>query len=514
MAGRRLSMRKIREVLRLKFHYGHSNKQIAQSCNIARSTVREYLDRAGKAGFSWPLDPSLDDALLEKTLFPPQSLLPSSPRAMPSMEYLHQELRRKGVTLQLLWHEYKQANPEGYQHSQFCHLYRQWVKKLDVTLRQEHRAGEKLFVDYAGQTVPIVDPATGEITQAQIFIAALGASSYTFAEASASQDLPSWIQSHVHAFEFFQGVPEILVPDNLKAGVSKPCRYEPDINPTYLELAQHYGTTVIPARIGHPRDKAKVESAVFVAERWILASLRNHDFFNIRELNQVISRSLEDLNARKFQKLDTTRKALFESLDKPALKPLSSTPYEYAEWKKARVNIDYHVEVDRHYYSVPYQLAREQVDIRLTATTVEVLFKYTRMASHVRSYHKGTFTTLKEHMPKSHQRYLEWTPSRLLHWAEKIGPKTSQLVTHIMQNRPHPEQGFRSCLGIMRLASRYSPQRLEAASARALTVKTYSFKSVESILKNHLDQQPLLFDPPEHQPPAQHSNIRGKHYYH
>ena len=514
MAGRRLSMRKIKEVLRLKFQYGHSNKQIAQSCNIARSTVREYLDRAGKAGFSWPLDPSLDDALLEKTIFPPQPVLPLSPRTMPPMEYLHQELRRKGVTLQLLWHEYKQHNPEGYQHSQFCHLYRQWTKKLDVTLRQEHRAGEKLFVDYAGQTVPIVDPATGEITQSQIFIAALGASSYTFAEASASQDLPSWIRSHVHAFEFFQGVPEILVPDNLKAGVSKPCRYEPDINPTYLELAQHYGTTVIPARIGHPRDKAKVESAVFVAERWILASLRNHDFFSIRELNQVLFRSLEDLNTRKFQKLDTTRKALFESLDKPALKPLPSVPYEYAEWKKARVNIDYHAEVDRHYYSVPYQLAREQVDIRLTATTVEILFKNTRMASHVRSYHKGSFTTVKEHMPKSHQRYLEWTPSRLLHWAEKIGPKTSQLVTQIMQNRPHPEQGFRSCLGIMRLASRYSPQRLEAACTRALTIKTYSFKSVESILKNSLDQQPLLFDPPDHQPSAQHSNIRGKHYYH
>jgi transposase len=514
MAGRRLSMRKIREVLRLKFQYGHSNKQIAQSCNIARSTVREYLDRAGKAGYSWPLDPSLDDAILEKTLFPPQPLLPLSPRTMPPVEYLHQELRRKGVTLQLLWHEYKQANPEGYQHSQFCHLYRQWAKKLDVTLRQEHRAGEKLFVDYAGQTVPIVDPATGEITQAQIFIAALGASSYTFAEASASQDLPSWIRSHVHAFEFFGGVPEILVPDNLKAGVSKPCRYEPEINPTYLELAQHYGTTVIPARIGHPRDKAKVESAVFVAERWILASLRNHDFFSIRELNQVIFGSLEDLNTRKFQKLDTTRKTLFESLDKPVLKPLPSVPYEYAEWKKARVNIDYHVEVDRHYYSVPYQLAREQVDIRLTATTVEILFKNTRISSHARSYHKGSFTTVKEHMPKSHQRYLEWTPSRLLHWAEKIGPNTGQLVTHILQNRPHPEQGFRSCLGIMRLANRYSPQRLEAACTRALSIKTYSFKSVESILKNSLDQQPLLFDAPDQQPPAPHSNIRGKHYYH
>lgn len=507
-------MRKIKEVLRLKFNYGHSNKQIAQSCNIARSTVREYLRRAEKAGITWPFDSALDEAALERALFPPLPIVPPSLRTMPPMEYLHQELRKKGVTLQLLWHEYKHVNPEGYQYSQFCHLYRQWEKKLDVTLRQEHRAGEKLFVDYAGQTIPIIDPATGEITQAQIFIAALGASSYTYAEASATQDLPSWIQSHVHAFQFFGGVPSILVPDNLKAGVNKPCRYEPDINPTYLELAQHYGTTVIPARVGRPRDKAKVESAVFVAERWILAALRNHDFFSIQELNQAIFQSLENLNNRKFQKLDTSRKALFESLDKPALKPLPPQPYEYAEWQKARVNIDYHVEIDRHYYSVPYQLAREQVDTRLTATTVEVLFKNTRVASHARSYLKGQFTTLKNHMPKSHQRYLEWTPSRIIHWAEKTGPKTSQLVTHIMQNRPHPEQGFRSCLGIMRLAGRYSPQRLESASARALAIKAFSYKSVESILKNNLDQQPLLFDAPDQHYTPRHNNIRGKHYYH
>lgn len=507
-------MRKIKEVLRLKFQYGSSNNQIAQSCKIARSTVREYLRRAEALGFKWPLDPGLDDAVLEQTLFPPQPVIPPSLRALPPMEYLHHELRRKGVTLQLLWHEYKQANPDGYQYSQFCNLYRQWEKKLDVTMRQEHRAGEKLFVDYAGQTVPIINPATGEVTEAQIFIAALGASSYTFAEASVSQDLPSWIGSHVHAFQFFGGVPEILVPDNLKSGVTKSCRYEPDINPTYLELAQHYGTTVIPARIGRARDKAKVESAVFVAERWILAALRNHDFFSIHELNQVISRSLENLNNRKFQKLDTTRKALFESLDKPALKPLPVQPYEYAEWKKARVSIDYHVEVDRHYYSVPYQLVREQVDVRLTSTTVEVLFKNARVASHVRSYVKGHFTTLRNHMPKSHQRYLEWTPSRIIHWAEKTGPKTSQLVTHIMQNRPHPEQGFRSCLGIMRLANKYSPQRVENASARALAIKAFSYKSIESILKNNLDQQPLLFDAPDHQHSPQHRNIRGKHYYH
>ncbi len=514
MAGRRLSMRKIKEILRLKWHHGHSDNRIALSCKIARSTVREYVSRAQRAGLSWPLDSALDDAALEALLFPIKPSAPCSQRSMPSMEYLLRELRRKGVTLQLLWHEYKEANPDGYQYSQFCHLYRQWQKKVDVTLRQEHRAGEKLFVDYAGQTVPIIDPVTGEINQAEIFIATLGASSYTFAEASPSQDLPSWTRSHVHAFEFFGGVPEILVPDNLKTGVTHPCRYEPDINPTYQDLAEHYATTVIPARIRRPRDKAKVESAVFIAERWILAALRNHTFFSLAELNRAIAGELEKLNNRKFQKLNTTRKELFESLDSPALKPLPPRAYEYAKWKKARVNIDYHIEIDRHYYSVPYQLAREQVDVRITSSTVEILFKNRRVASHPRSYRKGGFSALNEHMPKSHQRHLEWTPSRIIHWAGKNGPNTQKIVTLIMENRPHPEQGFRSCLGIMRLANHYSSQRLEKACARALTIKAFAYKSVKSILKNGLDQQPLLFDQPDPQSALNHNNIRGNHYYH
>jgi transposase len=433
---------------------------------------------------------------------------------MPSMEYLFQEFKRKGVTLLLLWYEYKKVDPEGYQYSQFCSLYRQWVKKLDVVLRQEHRAGEKLFIDYAGQTVPIVDRSTGETTEAHIFVATLGASNYTYAEATAAQDLPSWIKAHIHAFEFFQGVPEILVPDNLKVGVSKPCRYEPDINPTYLDLAQHYGTTVIPARSGKPRDKAKVESAVLVAERWILAALRNHTFFSVAEINQAISQKLEALNNRRFQKINSTRRKLFETIDKPALKPLPERPYEYAEWRKARVNIDYHIEIDHHYYSVPYQLRREQVDVRLTATTVEVLFKNQRIASHQRNYREGGFSTLTAHMPQSHRRYLEWTPSRIIRWAGENGPKTQKLITQIMESRPHPEQGFRSCLGIMRLVKRYSPERVENACARALAIKGLSYKSVESILKNGLDQKPLMDDHTEPPNPLIHDNIRGTHYYH
>lgn len=507
-------MRKIEEVLRLKWGHKLSNRQIAKSCLISHSTVREYLDRARLAGLSWPLDPTLDHATVESMLFPERPSLPSDQRSMPSMDYLFREMKRKGVTLQLLWYEYRQANPEGYQYSQFCHRYRQWVKKLDVTLRQEHRAGEKLFIDYAGHTVPIVDPSTGECVEAQIFIATLGASNYTFAEATLAQDLPSWIRSHIHAFQFFGGVTQILVPDNLKAGVTHPHRYEPDINPTYQDLAQHYRTTVIPARSRHPKDKAKAESAVLVAERWILAALRNHTFFSLAELNHCIAEKLTDLNTRKFQKLDATRKELFDSIDKPALIPLPSTPYEYAEWKKARVNIDYHVEVNRHYYSVPYQLVREQVEVRLTVTTLEILFKNKRVASHQRSYRSGGFTTLPQHMPKSHQRYLEWTPSRIVRWAEKNGPNTKQLLTAILQSKTHPEQGFRSCLGIMRLTKSYSSDRVEAACSRALLIKAYSFRSVESILKKNLDQQPLLFEQDETDHSTPHSNVRGKKYYH
>ena len=507
-------MRKIKEVLRLKWAHELSNRHIAKSCSISHSTVADYVLRAKLAGLSWPLDPDLDDAAIENLLFPAMDKQATEKRQVPDMGYLYREMKKKSVTLQLLWYEYKQANPDGYQYSQFCNLYRQWVKKLDLTLRQEHRAGEKLFIDYAGQTVSIVDPKTGKITEAQIFVATLGASNYTFAEASLAQDLPSWIKAHIHAFEFFGGLPEILVPDNLKAGITNPCRYEPDINPTYQDLAEHYGTTVIPARSRKPRDKAKVESAVLVAERWILAALRNHTFFSLAELNTAIAEKLQDLNNRKFQKLDATRRELFETIDKPALKPLPSRPYEYAEWKKARVNIDYHIEIDRHYYSVPYQLVKEQVDVRITSSALEVLFKNRRVASHPRDFRQGAFTTRTEHMPKSHQRYLDWTPSRIIRWAETNGPKTQKLVIRILDSRSHPEQGFRSCLGIMRLGKRYSKERLEAACERALLINAYSYKSVESILKKGLDQQPFLFDQIENAQPLNHHNIRGKHYYH
>jgi transposase len=512
MAKERLSMRTFKEVLRLKFDHQLTNRKIAKSCAISHVTVGKYLDLATKAGISWPLPEDLDDSQLEQRLYANVSRPPFDQPGMPPMEYLFQELKKKSVTLQLLWYEYKHDNPDGYQYSYFCELYQRWRKHLDVSLRQEHRAGEKAFIDYAGQTVAIYNPKTGKVDlEAQIFIATLGASNYSYAEATASQTLPDWIKSHIRALEFFGGVPQILVPDNLKSGVTHPCRYEPDINPTYLDLARHYGTTVIPARPGKPKDKAKVESAVLIVERWILAALRNHRFFSLAELNQAIAEKLVVFNQRPLQKMKVSREHLFSTIDRPALAALPAHPYEYTQWKKASANIDYHVEVDRHYYSVPYQLRGKKLEVSMSATTIAVFHKNRRVASHPRSRRPYAHTTLSEHMPKAHQRYLQWSPSRIIEWAGKTGPFTQQLVTEIMERRAHPEQGFRSCLGVMRLGKRYTPQRLEKACERAVAIGTYTFKSIESILKNGLDQQPLI--PVANRRAAAHSNIRGPRYY-
>lgn len=509
MANVRLSMRKIKEVLRLCLGNGISARQAAQSCGIGRATVSDYLERAKKAGITWPLPDELDEAALEGLLFP--SSLTGQKRDMPPFEYLYKELKKKHTTLQLLWHEYRENTPDGYQYSQFCVRYRAWVKTLEVSLRQDYKAGEKLFVDFAGDTIPVHDQATGAITPAYLFVATMGASNYTYAQAVLSQDLFAWISLHVNAFQFFGAVPMITVPDNLKTGVSRPCRYEPDINPTYQDMASHYGTTIIPARVAKPRDKAKVESAVLIAERWIIASLRNHTFFSIEELNKAIREKLAELNDRPLQKMKVSRKELFESIDRPAMKPLPERRYEYAEWEKPRVNIDYHVEVRRHYYSVPYQLKGEQVDARITARTIEIFFKGKRVAAHVRGYAPFKHSTLTEHMPESHRRYLEWTPSRIISWAEKTGPSTAELVKEIMEKKPHPEQGFRSCLGIIRLHKIYGQDRLEAACARALYLHAYSYKSVKSILDTNLDSSEL----PGERPVSviHHENIRGTQYY-
>lgn len=419
-------MRKNREILRLKHELSLSTRQIATGLNISHSTVGDLLRRAQGAGLRWPLSDEMDDAVLQAKLYPGNPVSANA-RPEPDMEWIHRELRRKGVTLQLLWAEYKQAHPDGYQYTQFCDHYHRWGDKLDLVLRQTHRAGEKLFLDFVGQTMPVVDPKTGEIQQAQIFVAVLGASNYTYAEAAWTQELGSWIGAHCRAFEFFGGVSAVLVPDNLKAGVSSASRYEPEVNATYAEMAAHYGAVVIPARPKKPRDKAKVESAVLLVERWILAALRNRRFFCLAELNAAIAELLVVLNNKPFQKLEGSRRSLFETLDRPALQPLPPQRYEVAEWKKGKANIDYHVQADHNCYSVPYQLVHAELELRLTATTVEVFHAGRRVASHVRAHGKGHYTTDPQHRPAAHQKHLEWTPSRIIQWAESSGLHTAQL---------------------------------------------------------------------------------------
>lgn len=506
-------MRKIKEVLRLKFDLETGQRQIARSCGIGKTTVAECLERFKVSGLAWPQALELDDAVLERKLYPPPPAVAPCERPQPEWDQVHLELRRKGVTLNLLWHEYKAVHPQGYGYSWFCGQYRAWAAKLDLVMRQDHRAGEKLFVDYAGHTIEVVDRHTGEVRQAQIFVAVLGASNYTFAEATWSQSLADWIGSHERALRFFGGVPELVVPDNLRSAVTKAHRYEPELNPTYADLAEHYGMAVLPARVRRPRDKAKAEAGVLVVERWILAALRNYRCFSLHELNREIARLLQRLNERTFKKLPSSRRTLFKQLDRPALRALPTQPYEFAQWKKVRVNIDYHVEVDGHYYSVPHALVRKSLEARYTERTVECFHRGQRVASHPRSAHKGHHTTVAEHMPAAHRQYAEWTPQRLIRWAEKTGPATAGVIQSVLHSRAHPQQGFRSCLGILRLGKGYGEERLEAACRRALRVDACSYKSIESILRLGLDRRAL----PEQQEldlGIEHDNLRGPGYYH
>jgi len=507
-------MRKVREILRLSFSQQRGRREIGRSCSVSPSTVGTYVNRIKETGLTYSQIEDMADEQL-KVLLADTSTGKDKDQSRPQPDWpeIHKELRKKSVTLQLLWKEYKQVHPDGYQSSQFCELYRNWRGALDVCLRQTYKGGEKLFVDYAGQTVPIRDRHSGKTREAEIFVAALGASNYTYAEATWDQGLPNWIASHIHTFEFYEGVPYIMIPDNLKSGVSKACRYEPDLNPTYHDMAVFYGTAIIPARVRKPQDKAKVESAVQVVERWILAALRNRTFFSLQELNQAIVELLEQLNNHTFQKLPGSRRSWFEEIDQPALLPLPASRYVFAQWKKARVNIDYHVELLRHYYSVPYKLIHKELEIRYTAATIEIFHKGSRVASHKRDDLPGRHTTVKEHMPKSHREYLEWTPSRIINWAGTIGQATAEVVETVMKLREHPEQGYRSCMGIIRLEKRYSKERLEAACRRAIAFGAYSYKSVSSILEKKLDQQPLPDDQSEEATVIEHKNIRGGKYF-
>jgi transposase len=512
MPTKKVPMKKIHEVLRLHYEANLSHRKIARACGMSKGVVSKYLALAKARGIPWPLPAGWDESELEARLHP--ALEKPARFVEPDFPATHQELKRKDVTLQLLWSEYATAHGTlAYRYSQFCHHYRQWQARQKRSMRQVHKAGEKLFIDYCGPTVPVVDSSTGEIRQAQVFVAVLGASSYTFAEATWSQKLSDWIASHQRAFRFFGGVSELLVPDNLLSGVSRACRYAPQPNETYQELARHYGTAILPARPYKPKDKAKAEVGVQVVERWILARLRHHTFFSLAELNQAIARVLTELNERPFQKLPGCRRSAFESLDQPALKPLPAVAYEYAEWKQAKPGIDYHVEVDKHYYSVPHRWVGQMLDVRATATTVEVFHKGQRVASHPRARKRG-FSTLPEHMPKSHREHREWSPGRFLNWAREIGPCTLEVVKRQLEERPHPEHGYRSCLGLLSHARRYSKPRLEAACDRALRIHSPSYRSVTSILKQGLDQQPLPQDEEAQGELPLHTNVRGPDYYH
>lgn len=513
MPEERLSMRRIREVCRLKWDLGISDRAIGRSLGMGRGTVQTYVQRSRMAGLKWPLPEALGDEDLEELLFPVQAV--KGEREIPDWAEVHLELKRKKktkVTLWLLWQEYRERNPDGYGYSRFCDLYRKWEGTIDVEMRQEYRAGEKLFVDYAGMTVAIVDRQTGEVREAQVFVGSSGASNYIFAEATWTQTLPDWIGSHSRMFEFMGGMHEILVPDQMKSAVTKACRYDPESNRTYAEMAEHYGIAVIPARPAEPQDKAKVEEAVQCVERECLAPLRHRTFFSLAELNEAIKDRRRVLNDRPFKKLDGCRRSVFEQIERPVLRPLPERPYAYAEWKAARVNVDYHVEVDRHYYSVPYQLVRESVWVRKTSGVIEIFHRGQRVVSHMRSFVRGGYTTLSEHMPKNHQEYKDWSPQRLIRWAQSNGPQTSALVEKILATRVHPTQGYRACLGIMRLGTPYGGKRLEAACGRALRTGCLSYRSVESILKTGLDRlQSAQQTLPE--PPIDHEHLRGADYY-
>lgn len=511
-------MRKIKDILRLRYEAKLSYRGIAQALDIGYGTVVDYLTRAKQAQLAWPLPVEMDEHSLARLLFPTQPVTGQRRFTEPDFPTVHQELKRKGVTKHLLWQEYRQQHPDdGYSYAQFCHRYLQWLGKQKRSMRQIHRAGEKLFVDYCGPTMPVVNPDTGEIRQAQVFVAVLGASNYTFACASWSQQQEDWLNAHAQAFTFFGGVTQLVVPDNLKSAVRKTHRYEPDITPAYQQLASHYHTVILPARPYKPKDKAKAEVAVQIVERWIMARLRHQTFFTLASLNKAIEGLLADLNQRPFKKLPGSRLSQFEQLDKPALQPLPTTPYQYVDIRQARVHIDYHIDYDRHYYSVPHGLVKQKVEVQASDNTVAIYNQGKRIASHPRSYRQGAHSTCPEHMPKSHRALHDWSPERFLRWAADIGEATREVVKHLLNEKRHQEQSYRRVLALLSNAKKYSRERLNNACARALLINSPTRSSVESILKQGLDQVSL--ETPAHNEQQElnldhHENVRGEKYYH
>ena len=504
-------MRKISEVLRLRYALDCSYRDISKSLSISISTVSDYLARARQAGVGWPLPEGMTEQTLYDKLFLPVDSSVKE-RTLPDMEWVHRELRKKGMTLRLLWREYRDIHHDGFGYTQFCVRYRRYLKQITPMMRQAHKAGEKTFVDYAGMTVPWIDAETGEVMEAQIFVGCLGASQYTFVEATATQQTPDWIQSHVRMWTYFGGVSEIVVPDNLKSGVTKAHRYDPDINLNYQHLGEYYGVAIVPARVAEPKDKAKVENVVGCIERQILAPLRHVTFTSIAEMNRAIQDKLTRFNQQPFQKMKTSRKALFDEVDKPALKALPAEPYQYATWSHAKINIDYHFVFDEHFYSVPYQYIHHAVEVRATNKTVECFYQQQRIAVHERSCARYKFTTLSEHMPPSHKAHADWSPERIKRWANKIGGHTHLFIEQMIASRAFPQQAFRSCLGLLRLASRYGEDRLESACSIAYQAGATRYQQVESILKNKMDLVTQSSMKPIAPTPI-HDNIRGSNYY-
>lgn len=507
-------MRKLREVLRLSYSAGLSIRKISASTKISVGSIQNILKLAEQLKITWPIPDDWDDQMLALKFYPRADAKPSAKYQEPVWAELHLEWKKKGVTKQLLWEEYAQQYPNRcYSYSQFCARYGDWLKNQRRSMRQIHRAGEKLFIDYAGPTMPVVCVSSGEIRTAQIFVAVLGASNYTYAEATWSQSLPDWLGSHVRAFEFFGGTPALLVPDNLKSGVNKACRYEPELNPSYQQLAAHYGVAVMPARPYKPKDKAKAEVGVQIVERWIIAKLRHQTFFSLAELNQCIRALLTDLNQKPFKQWPGNRQQWFETLDKPALSPLPRHAYQYTDIKAARVNIDYHVIYEQHLYSVPHQCVGEQVELHAGDKLIAIYFQGKRIASHVRRHYPG-MTTDPAHMPERHARHQQWTPGRLMNWAQAIGPDVLNWVKAQLQCKPHPEQAYRVCLGLLSLSRAYPAERLNQACAIANQQALFKLKNVKAILQSNLDTLPPSVPVQMSVLPQDHENIRGARSFH
>lgn len=509
---RSIEMIKIREILRLK-SLGIGIRAMANSCNCSRNTVREVLKRAEIQQISWPLpDETSDDKLLE-LLYPSSSTVVHR-KPEPDYEKIHEELKIPHVNLNLLWTEYKQVHPDGVQYVQFCRLYNVWAARTKAVMHIERKPGDELFVDWAGTKMEVLDAVTGEIFPAHIFVSALGKSGYPYVEAFDSEKQENWITAHIHAFEYIGGVPRQLVPDNLKTGIKKPCNYDPAINKTYQELAEHYGCAIVPARLKKPRDKSPVEGTVGDISTWIIAALRKMKFFSFRELNIYIREKLDEYSNKQYQKKDGSRKSVFLEVDFPLLSPLPTRPYEMATWKTAVVSFNYHIDVEKMYYSVSYVYIQKRVDVKVTNSLIEVYHNHVRICSHVRLYGRtGQYSTIPEHMPPNHRDYVAWDSDRFLAWACKIGDYTRELIQQILASRKVEQQAYKSCFGTLKLADRYSAIRLENACQKALSLRSPSYTTVNNILKNGMDKPNVPIENSSKNVVSINSRIRGQKYY-